>query len=73
MKTSNGGPKINSWRQIYPYILTVELWVQINCIVTSHTETLNCDISSLENDTEIVDHYMNPELSGFLWIMLLFS
>ena len=28
-------------------------------IVTSRTETLNCDISSLENDAEIVDHFMN--------------
>ena len=37
----------------------------ISC-VTSHTETLNCDISSLENDTEMVDHSMNPEFSGAL-------
>ena len=29
--------------------------------MTSRTETLNCDISSLDNDTEMVDHSMNPK------------
>ena len=33
-------------------------------VVTSHTETSNCDTSSLENDTEMVDHSMNPKFSG---------
>ena len=37
----------------------------ISC-VTSHTETLNCDISSLENDTEMVDHSMKPNIEAML-------
>ena len=32
-------------------------------IVTSRTETLNCDISSLKNDTEIY-HSMNRKFQG---------
>ena len=27
-------------------------------------KTLNCNISSLENDTEMVDHSMNPKFLG---------
>ena len=46
--------------QIYPNILTLELLDPL--VVISHTETLNCDISSLGN--EMVDHSMNPEFSG---------
>ena len=33
-------------------------------VVTSQTETLNCDISSLENDTEMVDHSINDKFKG---------
>ena len=32
--------------------------------MTSRTENLSCDISSLENDTEMVDHSMNHKLEG---------
>ena len=32
--------------------------------MTSRTETLNCDISSLENDTEMVDQSMNHQFGG---------
>ena len=37
------------------------IWARI---VTTRTETLNCDISSLENDTEMVDHSMNRKFYG---------
>ena len=30
----------------------------------SRTKTLNCDILSLDNDTEMVGHYMNPKFVG---------
>ena len=33
-------------------------------IVISQTETLNCDISSLENDTETSGHSINRKFSG---------
>ena len=37
----------------------------ISCGDVTHTqETLNCSISSLENDTEMVDHTMNPKFPG---------
>ena len=41
-------------------------------VVTSQKKTLNCDISSLRNDTELVGYSMNPELSEayFLFILL---
>ena len=41
------------------FFLTLKLLVPL-VVVTSHTETLNYDIFSLENDTEVVD----PEFSG---------
>ena len=41
----------------------------ISC-VTSHTETLNCDISSLENDTEMVDQSMNHQFGGAILLPL---
>ena len=30
----------------------------------SHTENLKCDITSLGNDTEMVDHSMNHKFEG---------
>ena len=48
---------MTSWRHLCPNISTLKLLGSL--VVTSHTETLNCDISSLENDTEMVDHSMN--------------
>ena len=40
---------------------TILIWTRI---VTSHTENLNCDISSLENDTEMADHFMKHKFEG---------
>ena len=44
-------------------------------VVTSHIKTLNCDISSLEDDTEMVDHSTNPKFPGAFYklIMLHFN
>ena len=42
-------------------INTLVVWARI---VTSRTETLNCDILSLENDTKMVDHSMNRKFYG---------
>ena len=35
----------------------------MSCDVTS-MKTLNCDISSLEHDTEMVDHSINHKFQG---------
>ena len=48
----------------------IYIWNELHSIVvvkykhSSISGTLNCDISSLENGTEMVDHSMNPEFSG---------
>ena len=37
------------------------------------SETLNCDISSLENDTEMVDQSMNPKFMALLMFYVTFQ
>ena len=63
------GPNIDSRRQIYLNILTLELLGPL--VVTSHG---NCDISNLENDTEMVDHSMSHKFqdasNGFYYFSI---
>ena len=55
-------PKINSWHQIYLNTLTVKLLGPLVVMHVTHSKTLNCDISCLESDTEMVDHSIDPLL-----------
>ena len=43
------------------------IWARI---VTSRTETLNWDISSLENDTEMVDHSIKRKNLNFKALLM---
>ena len=62
----------SKWRQCHYGICTLLYQVSIDIFdvfghiwnLKSHTENLKCDISSLGNDTEMVDHSMNHKFEG---------